>query len=93
MNTEGCEIVCVIDKRSLVDSESYQRHYHRPGGKSLEPGFYIVIARDAHAKPRYDTSAEFVGPFDSATLARAAMEGPQWLDAISLRSSPRSSPQ
>lgn len=93
MKTEGYEIVCVIDKRSLVDSESYQRHYRRPRGRPLEPGFYIVIARDAHAKPRYDASAEFVGPFDSATLARAAMEGPRLLDAISLRSSPHSSPQ
>jgi len=88
METEGYEIVCVIDKHSLVDSESYQRQYHRPRGKPLEPGFYIVILRDAHAEPRYDTSAEFVGPFESATLARAAMEGPRWLDAISLPSSP-----
>jgi len=93
METDGYEIVCVIDKHSLVDSESYQRNYRRPRGRPLKPGFYIVVMRDAHAEPRYDSRAEFVGPFESATLARAAMEGPRSLGAIAPRSSSHSSPQ
>jgi hypothetical protein len=84
MHTTGYEVVCVIDERSLVDSESYQRRYHRPRGKALAPGFYVVIQPDPQGPPRYDARAEFVGPFESATLARAAMEGPQSLELPSI---------
>jgi hypothetical protein len=82
MKITGYEVVCVIDERSLVDSESYQRRYYRPRGKMLVPGFYIVIRPDPDAPPRYDSRAEFVGPFESALLARAAMEGPRSADPI-----------
>jgi hypothetical protein len=82
MKITGYEVVCVIDAHSLVDSESYQRRYHRPGGKPLAPGFYLVIRPDPDAPPRYDSRAEFVGPFESALLARAAMEGPRSADPI-----------
>ena len=72
------EVVRVIDARSLVDSESYQRTYRRRGGKPLAPGFYVVLWPDPDVRPHYeDAHTEFVGPFDSGAMARAAMEGPE----------------
>ena len=85
MENVGYEIVCVIDERSLVDSESYQRRYHRPRGKPLAPGFYIVIQPDRDVPPHYDSREEFVGPFESASIARAAMEGPRSIEPLSIR--------
>jgi len=81
MEATGYEVVYVIDERSLVDSESYQHPYRRRD-KPLEPGFYIVVVPDPEEPPRYDESAEFIGPFESAAVARAAMEGPRQIDAI-----------
>lgn len=78
------EVVCVIDEHSLVDSESYQRPYRRPLGKTLERGFYIVIQFDPAASSPYGESAEFIGPFASPALARTAMEGPRSVDSISM---------
>lgn len=76
METASYEVVRIIDAHSLIDGESYQRQYQRPRGRPLAPGFYIVIHADPDAAPRYDASAEFVGPFASPALARTAMEGP-----------------
>jgi hypothetical protein len=71
------EVVRVIDGDSLVDSESYQRRYRHSSAQPLEPGFYVVLWPDPNSRPRYDARAEFVGPFESDILARAAMEGPR----------------
>ncbi len=84
METSDYEVVCVIDERSLVDSESYQHRYRRPRGKPFESGFYVVIQPDPDAPPRYDESAEFIGPFESPALACAAMEGPRPDDSTSV---------
>ena len=75
------EVVCVIDARSLADSESYQHPYRRPLGKALEAGFYVVIETDRAALSPYDESAEFIGPFESPALAHMAMEGPRSLES------------
>jgi hypothetical protein len=82
VETTSYEVVCVIDEHSLVDSESYQRKYRRSRGKTLAPGFYIVIHPDPHPTPSYDTRTEFVGPFESAGIARVAMEGPRTAEPI-----------
>ncbi len=81
MEATGYEVVYVIDERSLVDSESYQHPYRRRD-KPLEPGFYIVIAPDQEETTCYDESAEFIGPFESAAVARATMEGPQSIESV-----------
>ncbi|MCC6611356.1 MAG: hypothetical protein IT515_16995 [Burkholderiales bacterium] len=77
MDALDFEVVRVIDDNSLVDSESYQRSYRRRGAQSLTPGFYVVLWPDPASRPRYDVRAEFVGPFESDIVARAAMEGPR----------------
>jgi len=77
MDASDYEVVRVIDGDSLVDSESYQRRYRKRGGKPLAPGFYVVLWPDPSLRPRYDARAEFVGPFESDSVARAAMEGPR----------------
>jgi hypothetical protein len=77
MDALDYEVVRVIDGDSLVDSESYQRRYRRRGAPSLAPGFYVVLWPDPNSRPHYDARAEFVGPFESDAVARAAMEGPR----------------
>ncbi|MCL4798850.1 MAG: hypothetical protein KJ025_04635 [Burkholderiales bacterium] len=75
MGAPSCEVVCVIDGRSLVDSESYQRNYR--ARYPLEPGHYLVSwPRGSDDGPRYDESAEFIGPFESRRLAELA--GRSW---------------
>ncbi|MCZ7566561.1 MAG: hypothetical protein M5U08_24440 [Burkholderiales bacterium] len=75
MGAPTCEVVCVLDAHSLVDSESYQRDYRTRS--PLEPGHYLVAwPRGSDDGPRYDESAEYIGPFESRRLAELA--GRNW---------------
>jgi len=69
------EIVHVITATQLIDSESYQRNLGTTHVNRLQPGFYVVLWASGDSGPRYDGSAEFVGPFESRVSAELACEG------------------
>lgn len=63
------EIVHVLDDRSLIDSESYQRALHPDLVGRLAAGFYIVRWPSTADRRRYDALPEYLGPYDSRQLA------------------------
>ena len=73
MGTPHCEVICVIDKHCLIDSESYQRRYR--ARHPLELGCYLIVWPAGGERLRYDESADFVGPFESKRLAELAGQG------------------
>ena len=68
------EIVKVVDHARLIDSESYEQSYWRPGGGPLPAGYYIVSWSDEVCQPRYDERASFTGPFRSRAHAWMALD-------------------
>jgi hypothetical protein len=67
------EIAHVIRGFRLFDSESYERHYHRPDGQSLSPGYYVVNWPKSARIKRFDEQAIFRGPFGDRHEAEAAI--------------------
>ena len=65
-----CEIVKVVNKKYLIDYESYQRRYLTADAKVLAPGHYIVLWPSPITKRDYDYHARFAGPYRSASHAR-----------------------
>ena len=56
-----CEIVKVVNKKYLIDYESYQRRYLTADAKVLAPGHYIVLWPSPITKRDYDYHARFAG--------------------------------
>jgi hypothetical protein len=73
MDRRHFEIVRVVDDVSLLDSESYQRRYRRPGGRGLAPGHYLVMWEGSLPEEAFDEDAEFIGPYESIAAAERAL--------------------
>lgn len=67
------EIVHVIDRHWLIDSESYQRSYSVKGKAGLEPGVYVVLWPEHAQELSYDGDAEYRGPFKCRPDAEMAV--------------------
>jgi len=79
------EIVNVLDGRYLLDAESYQRSYVTQSGRTLLPGFYLVMWTSSDAT-EFDESAEYIGPFKLALHAKLKLA--QYLDESQARTPP-----
>ena len=60
MNEEA-EVVRILNERSLIDSESYQRKYRTR--VPLLPGYYVVVWKGDGARRVYDDDAQYLGPY------------------------------
>jgi hypothetical protein len=67
------EIVRVLDKKQLRDSESQLQVYDLGRGRGLEPGYYVVVWRKAAKNLKYDASAAWHGPYGSRRSALVMM--------------------
>jgi len=72
--SERTEVVYVIDRLALIDSESYQRQLSGSLCGRLHPGYYVVRRRDGAPAIPYDANAEFNGPFATREDAERAAE-------------------
>jgi hypothetical protein len=70
---EDAELVKVLNDRSLIDSESYQRTYQTR--VPLLPGYYVVVWKGDDARRAYDDDAQYVGPYCARSDARVLLEG------------------
>jgi hypothetical protein len=60
---EDFEVVHILDDCWLIDAESYQRPYHLPQTRLLQPGYYVVSWPGHGPTKRFDEQADFLGPF------------------------------
>lgn len=63
------EIVRVLDKKRLRNSESQVHDYELGRGRGLAPGYYVVAWRSASKELKYDSSAAWHGPYGSRRSA------------------------
>jgi hypothetical protein len=81
MRSWQAEIVCVVDKHFLTntDHESfpYQNHYGTP----LDPGHYLAL-RMAGMSRQYKHGIVFFGPFVSETQAEILLQSSRYLDLL-----------
>lgn len=67
------EIVRVLDKKRLRNSESQLHDYELGRGRGLTPGYYVVVWRKAAKNLKYDASAAWHGPYGSRRSALVMM--------------------
>ena len=63
------EIVRVLDKKRLRNSELQLHDYELGRGRGLAPGYYVVAWRSASKELKYDNSAAWHGPYGSRRSA------------------------
>jgi hypothetical protein len=82
MRTWQAEIVCVVDKHYLTNTDQeafpYQTHYGTP----LDPGHYLAL-RMAGMSRQYKHGIVFFGPFVSETQAEILLQSSRYLDLLS----------
>jgi len=64
------EIVQVVNSRSLIDAEAYQRAYVTRDNGALSPGYYVVMWPEGTAQRVFNAEAEYFGPFKIALHAK-----------------------
>lgn len=67
------EIVRVLDKKRLRNSESELHEYDLGRGRGLDVGFYVVVWPSQHQELKYDASAAWHGPYGSRRSALVMM--------------------
>jgi|APDOM4702015248_1054824.scaffolds.fasta_scaffold124362_2 hypothetical protein len=76
--SEVYEIVRVLDKKHLRNSESQLHDYQLGRGRGLAPGYYVVVWGSSAVKNlKYDASAAWHGPYGSRRSAMV-MVGILW---------------
>jgi len=55
-----CEVVHVLTRDSLIDSESYEHRYQAQ--HMMTPRFYVVVWPTSGSR-RFDRQARFIGPY------------------------------
>ena len=66
-----CEVVHVLSRDSLIDSESYEHRYQAQ--HVMTPGFYVVVWPTSGSR-RFDCHARFVGPYAGRADAERIVE-------------------
>lgn len=69
---EETEVVRILNERSLIDSESYQRSYRTR--VPLSAGYYVVVWKGDGARRTYDDDARYLGPYDTRSDAQMRLE-------------------
>ncbi len=76
MNTAGmyCEVVWIMNRNRLVDSESYERIYGSSDNRTPESGYYIARSPAGTTYPHFlHDGLSFIGPYASRHDASAAL--------------------
>lgn len=69
-----CEVVCVIDRNRLVDSESYERSFGSDGAHEVRSGYYIAQWPPGTSNPHFfHDGLRFEGPYETRSEAEAAL--------------------
>lgn len=68
------EVVCVIDRNRLVDSESYERSFGPDGARVAAGGYYIAQWPPGTSNPHFlHDRLSFTGPYETRREAEAAL--------------------
>lgn len=66
------EVVHIMNEKSLIDSESYERRYAT--SRPLRPGFYVVQWPPGAREFAYNDEPRWIGPFQWRALATGMLE-------------------